>query len=60
MDHTIQEGISHGFIREQVEPKIKDNDNRYRAKKFSGFIDFVLTIILISTLLFKLRQIKLH
>lgn len=28
--------------------KIKDNDNRYRAKKFSGFIGFILTIILIS------------
>lgn len=28
--------------------KIRDNDNRYRAKKFSGFIGFILTIILIS------------
>lgn len=28
--------------------KIKDNDNRYRAKKFIGFIGFILTIILIS------------
>ncbi len=28
--------------------KIKDTDNRYRAKKFSSFIGFILTIILVS------------
>lgn len=28
--------------------KIKDNDNRYRAKKFSGFIGFILTVLLVS------------
>ena len=28
--------------------KIKDKDNRYRAKKFSGFIGYLLTIILIT------------
>ena len=28
--------------------KIKDNDNRYKAKKFSSFIGYVLTIILIA------------
>ena len=28
--------------------KIKDNDNRYRAKKFSGFIGYFLTIVLIT------------
>ncbi len=27
---------------------IKDNENRYRAKKFSSFIGFGLTIILVS------------
>ena len=27
---------------------IKDNDNRYRAKKFSGFIGFSLTLVLIT------------
>ncbi len=30
--------------------KIKDNDNRYRAKKFSGFIGFFLTVVLISVI----------
>ncbi len=28
--------------------KIKDNDNRYRAKKFSGFVGFMLTVLLAS------------
>lgn len=28
--------------------KIKDNDNRYRAKKFGSFIGFVLTLVLIT------------
>ncbi len=28
--------------------KIKDSDNRYRAKKFSGFIGYFLTIVLIT------------
>lgn len=35
-------------IQRKFLSKIKDNDNRYRAKKFSGFIGFILTIILIS------------
>lgn len=28
--------------------KIKDNDNRYRAKKFGSFIGFLLTVVLIT------------
>ena len=40
---VIVESIQRNFMS-----KIKDNDNRYRAKKFSGFIGFILTIILIS------------
>lgn len=40
---VIVKSIQRNFLS-----KIKDNDNRYRAKKFSGFIGFILTIILIS------------
>lgn len=40
---VIVKSIQRSFLS-----KIKDNDNRYRAKKFSGFIGFILTIILIS------------
>jgi small-conductance mechanosensitive channel len=35
-------------IQKNLLSKIKDNDNRYKAKKFGGFIGFVLTIILVS------------
>jgi small-conductance mechanosensitive channel len=28
--------------------KIKDNDNRYRAKKFGGFVGYFLTIVLLT------------
>jgi len=35
-------------IQRSLFSKIKDNDNRYRAKKFSGFIGFFLTILLAS------------
>jgi len=40
---VIVKSIQRNFLS-----KIKDNDNRYRAKKFGGFIGFILTIILIS------------
>ena len=30
--------------------KIKDNDNRYRAKKFSSFIGYFLTLVLITVI----------
>jgi small-conductance mechanosensitive channel len=40
---VIVKSIQRNFLS-----KIKDSDNRYRAKKFSGFIGFILTIILIS------------
>lgn len=36
------------YIQRSLFSKIKDNDNRYKARKFSGFIGFILTIILIS------------
>ncbi len=35
-------------IQRNLFSKIKDNDNRYRAKKFSGFIGYFLTVILIT------------
>lgn len=35
-------------IQKNFFTKIKDNDNRYRAKKFSGFIGFLLFIILVT------------
>lgn len=35
-------------IQRNILGKIKDNDNRYKAKKFGGFIGFILTVLLIS------------
>ncbi len=35
-------------IQRNLFTKIKDNDNRYRAKKFSSFIGYILTIILLT------------
>ncbi|GAB4221006.1 MAG: mechanosensitive ion channel [Spirochaetota bacterium] len=35
-------------IQRRVLPKIKDNDNRYRARKFSSFIGFLITLLLIT------------
>jgi len=35
-------------IQRSLFSKIKDNDNRYKAKKFSSFIGYILTIILIT------------
>ncbi len=39
----IVKGIQFRFLS-----RIKESDNRYRAKKFSGFIGFVLTVLLIT------------
>ncbi len=36
------------LIQRKIIPKIKDNDNRYTAKKFSSFVGYVLTIVMIS------------
>lgn len=35
-------------IQRSLFTKIKDNDNRYRAKKFSSFIGYFLTIVLLT------------
>jgi small-conductance mechanosensitive channel len=35
-------------IQRSLFTKIKDNDNRYRAKKFSSFIGYALTILLLT------------
>jgi len=35
-------------VQKSLFSKIKDNDNRYRAKKFSSFIGYFLTILLIT------------
>ena len=35
-------------IQKSLFSKIKDNDNRYRAKKFSGFVGYFLTIVLLT------------
>lgn len=35
-------------IQRNLLSKIKDNDNRYRAKKFGGFIGYFLTIVLLT------------
>ncbi len=35
-------------IQKNIFTKIKDNDNRYRAKKFSNFIGYLLTIVLLT------------
>lgn len=40
---TILKTIQRNFLT-----KIKGNDNRYRAKKFSGFLGFLLTVLLIT------------
>mgnify|MGYP000885576438 FL=1 len=40
---VIVKSIQRNFLS-----KIRGNDNRYRAKKFSSFIGFILTVILIS------------
>ncbi len=39
----IVKGIQFRFLS-----RIKESDNRYRAKKFSGFIGFILTVLLIT------------
>lgn len=36
------------YIQRNLFSRIKDNDNRYKARKLSGFIGFILTIVLIS------------
>ena len=36
------------FIQRSLFSKIRDNDNKYRAKKFSTFVGYFLTIILIT------------
>jgi small-conductance mechanosensitive channel len=36
------------WLQRQLFSKINDTDNRYRAKKLSGFVGFVLSIILVS------------
>lgn len=35
-------------IQRNLLAKIKDNDNRYRAKKFSSFVGYILTILLLT------------
>jgi len=35
-------------LQKNLFSKIKDNDNRYRAKKFGGFVGYLLTIVLIT------------
>lgn len=35
-------------IQRNLFSKIKDNDNRYRAKKFSNFIGYIFTILLLT------------
>jgi len=35
-------------IQRNLFTKIKDNDNRYRAKKFSSFVGYILTILLLT------------
>lgn len=35
-------------IQKNLFSKIKESDNRYKAKKFSNFIGFVLTVVLVS------------
>lgn len=36
------------FIQKNLFSKIKDNDNRYRARKFGSFIGYFLTILLVT------------
>ncbi len=35
-------------IQRNILSRIKDSDNRYRAKKFGGFVGFLLTVLLIT------------
>ena len=35
-------------IQRNILSKIKDSDNRYKAKKFGGFVGYLLTILLIT------------
>ena len=35
-------------IQRSLFSKIKDNDHRYKAKKFSGFVGYLLTIVLLT------------
>ena len=35
-------------IQRNIFSRIKDSDNRYRAKKFGGFVGFLLTVLLIT------------
>lgn len=35
-------------IQRNLFSKIKDNDHRYKAKKFSGFVGYLLTIVLLT------------
>jgi small-conductance mechanosensitive channel len=35
-------------IQKNLFSKIKDNNNRYKAKKFSSFIGYFLTILLLT------------
>jgi small-conductance mechanosensitive channel len=35
-------------IQKNIFSKIKDNNNRYKAKKFSSFIGYFLTILLLT------------
>ncbi len=35
-------------IQKNLFSKIRDNDNRYKAKKFSNFVGFLLTLILVT------------
>ncbi len=37
-------------LQKNLFSKIKDNDNRYRAKKFSGFIGYFLTVVLLTVI----------
>ena len=38
------------IIQINVLSKIKDSDNRYRAKKFGGFVGFLLTVLLLTVI----------
>ncbi len=38
------------WLQRTLFSRIKENDNRYRAKKFSGFLGFVLSILLVSVI----------
>jgi len=36
------------IIQKSIFSKIQDNDNRYKAKKFSGFMGYFLTLVLVT------------